>query len=116
MKPQHYLAIILRIFAIALFIYSLRQFSFVYEFFVNGNINGLKFSALFILATAIITMFIAFILWLFPLTLSKKIIGKEYNLELEALNAPSMLAILILAIGFYFLFYAIIDTIYWLII
>ena len=114
MKSHHYLAIIIRLFSIVLLAYSLRQWVFAIEILINGEASGIRFPAMFAVATALIPMLFAILLWKFPLTISKTIVSDEYNQEIKPLNAQSFLAVLIISLGVYFLFYAVIDSIYWL--
>ena len=46
MKSSHYLAIAVRLFAIMLFIYGLRQLLPLIELVITGNISGMRYSSL----------------------------------------------------------------------
>ena len=116
MKSQHYLAIIVRLFAIALFVHGLRQCVFVADVFYDGIASGIRFPKVFTIATALVPMLFSVLLWFFPLTISKSIVSDEYNHEVKPLNPHSFLTVLIISLGLYFLFYAIVDSIYWVIV
>lgn len=113
MKASHYLAIGIRLFSVALCLYTLQQSSILIEVLISGGINGVETSILFVLSTTVLPILAAAMLWCFPLTLSRSILKPEVDQPVECLSAQSVLTVLILAIGLYTMFYAVIDSIYW---
>ena len=112
MKSLHYVAIMIRLFAIALLIYSLRRWIFVVEVLIDGQIYGIRFSEIYSIATALIPTLFVILLWTFPLTIANVIVNEECNKEIKPINAHSFLTVLIIFLGLYFIFYDIIDSIY----
>lgn len=113
MKSSHYLAIAVRLFSIVLFIYALRQSTMLIEVFTNGSINDIPVSIMFMLVTSIFPLVIAILLWYFPLSVSRSILKPDIDQPIEAMNAQSILTVLVLAIGLYVLYFAASDSIYW---
>lgn len=113
MHPSHYLAIAIRIFAIGLFLYGLRQLGLVYEVFVNDALHGFPVSRTFALGTSILPVIVSVVMWRFPLSVARRIATPEIDLPLEPLRARSILAALIGALSLFFLFYAVVDAVYW---
>ena len=57
---------------------------------------------------------IAALLWRFPLLVSKNIVKDELDNEINPLTVQSFVQLMVAGIGFYFLFEAISDVIYYL--
>jgi len=114
MKSSHYMAVAVRLFAIVLFIYSIQQSTIFLDALINGPIQGVKVSSAFILTTSITPLIIGVLLWIFPLTVARAILRGELDKPVEAVGAQSMLTVLILSIGLYTLYYAVVDSVYWL--
>lgn len=114
MKSSHYMAVAVRLFAIVLFIYSIQQSTILLDALINGSIQGVKVSSAFILTTSIIPLIVGVLLWIFPLTVARAILKGELDKPAEAVDAQSMLTVLILSIGLYTLYYAVVDSVYWL--
>lgn len=112
MKPTHYLAILVRIFSILLILLALRQSSFLVGL-VTGELNGLTVSVVFAISSVVIPILVAVFLWYFPMMVARKIVKSEMDQPIEAMNAQSLLTVLILAIATYYLYFAIIDAVYW---
>jgi hypothetical protein len=113
MNTSYYLAIAVRLFSIGLFLYSLQQSSLIVEVLLEGSINGAAISIFFILATSVIPMIIAILLWLFPLLVSKAIIKSEFDKRVELISIHKLLTVFVLVIGLYCFYYAITDSVYW---
>lgn len=114
MKSSHYLAIAVRLFAVVLFVYGLRQLSPFFELITRGTVSGVTVSAFFVLAVSIIPMLLSVILWFFPLSISNSILKPEMNREVAPLSQGDWLIVILIGVGLYTLYYGIVDLIYWL--
>ena len=114
MKSSHYLAIAVRLFSIVLFLYGLEQLSLLIEIIIEGSINGAPVSVLFGLAIAISPIIVSVLLWSFPLSISQIIIRPEIDKPTEPMDSHSLLKVFILAIGLYFFYFAVVESIYWI--
>lgn len=115
MKPNHYLAIAVRLFAIVLFLYALRQSTMLVQVLFNGDVNGANVSALMIFATSFCPLVIAMLLWYFPSSVANSILKPEMNQTIEPMSARSTLTVIILAVGLFAFYSAAVDAVYWLI-
>lgn len=113
MKPRHYLAIAVRLFAVFLFLYSIQQSRTLLELIINGYANEVALPIWFGIAVSLLPLLASLLLWFFPLTVSQFILTDEINQPIEPINIQSLLAVFIIAIGLYYFYYAISDTIYW---
>lgn len=114
MKSSHYLAIAVRIFSIVLFLYSLRQSSFLFQYLVDVSISERRASLLFVSGTTLIPFVIAVILWLFPVSVAKSIVKPEVDQQIEPIQPQSALTVLVLVIGLIAFYYAVVDSVFWL--
>lgn len=114
MKPTHYFAIMIRLFAIALAVYAIRQSSVLFELLTNGSIQDFELSIVFVLVTVLCPLVVSILLWFFPMTVSASIIRPELDQSFEPTGAAGLLTVLVLAIGLYVLYFAISDSVYWL--
>ncbi|MBL4882835.1 MAG: hypothetical protein JKX82_16280 [Oleispira sp.] len=114
MRSSHYLAIAVRIFALMLFIYGLRQMFPVLELFLLGTVNGMEVSPFFVIVTSIIPILFSIVLWLFPLSISASILKPEMDLDVVPLSQGDWLVVLLIGLGLYTLYLAISDSIFWL--
>lgn len=114
MKSSHYLAIAVRLFSIVLFVYSLRQSSLLVEYLVNDSINGMEASLFFISVSTLAPLFVAILLWYFPVSVARSILKPEIDQKLEPIRPQSVLTVLVLALGLYAFYYAVVESIYWL--
>ena len=114
MKSSHYLAIAVRLFAIAIFIFGLRQSTMLVQVLMRGSINDMNVSTLFMLATTLFPLISSVFLWHFPFSVTNSILRPEIDLPVEPMNAQSMLTVLVLAIGLIALYNALIDSMFWL--
>ncbi len=112
MNSIYYFGVMVRLFAIALFVYSVGRLEFIANY-ASYSENSLGPSIVFSLLSSVLPMLIAFILWFFPLTVARKILPTTED-ESNTTNAQSLLTIAVLVIGVYTFYYAIIDSIYWL--
>lgn len=86
------------------------------QLLVTGEVDGTALPIWFVLLIIGVPLSIAIFLWLFPLTISKAIIPHELNQPFESTNPLGILTVLISAMGLFFLYYAISETAYWLIV
>ena len=114
MKSSHYLAIAVRLFAIVIFLYALRQSTMLIELLMNGSINGMDVSIIFISITTLCPLIGAVLLWYFPFSITNSILRPEMDQAIEPMNAQSILTVFVLAIGLYAFYNAVIDSVYWL--
>lgn len=113
MKPHHYLGIGLRVFAIILFVFALRQSSLIFSVLFTDNLGEIDVSISLLTATFVIPLITAIVCWFFPITIAKKIVRPDLDLEVEPVNYQTLLAVFILAIGLFLTFYVISDIVYW---
>jgi len=114
MKSSHYLAIAVRLFAIALFIYGLRQLLPIIELVISGSINGMVVSPFFAVVIALIPIVFSIVLWTFPLSLSRSILKTDMDREVAPLSQDNWLVVILIGIGLYTLYYGLVDSIYWI--
>lgn len=114
MKSSHYLAIAVRLFAIALFIYGLRQLLPIIELVISGSINGMVVSPFFAVVVALIPIVFSIVLWTFPLSLSRSILKTDMDREVAPLSQDNWLVVILIGIGIYTLYYGLVDSIYWI--
>ena len=114
MKPTHYFAILVRLFAIVLAIYAVRQSSFLVEVLNNGGVQGYGLPLAFAWASTLVPLLVSLCLWFFPMTVSRLIIRPELDQSFEPVGLKGLLTVLVLGIGLYVLYFAVSDTVYWL--
>ena len=114
MKSSHYLAIAVRLFAIALFIYGLRQLLPIIELVISGSINGMVVSPFFAVVIALIPIVFSIVLWTFPLSLSRSILKTDMDREVAPLSQDNWLVVILIGIGLYTLYYGLVDSTYWI--
>ncbi|MGS2718908.1 hypothetical protein ACVBE9_12090 [Eionea flava] len=113
MKSHYYLAIGIRLFAIALTINTLNGSSALIELSITGYINGLSVPLIPIVSGTIIPLLIVIVLWFFPVIIAKSIIKPEANEAPKKLEGFNLLHLLVSMLGIYFVFYATIDLVYY---
>ncbi len=87
--------------------------SFLLELLGEGDYTR-TVSWAFAITSSVFPMVVASLLWLFPMMASSYILKPEMDKPIEPMNSQAVLTVLVLAIGLYFLYYAISDSIYWL--
>ncbi len=111
MNSTYYFGIIVRLFSIALFIYGVGKLEFVVNFTYDERRIGP--SLLYSISSSILPVLISIILWFFPLTVAGKILPTTSNSP-TSINPHSFLTVLILAIGTYTFYYAVVDSLFWI--
>jgi len=114
MKSSHYLAIAVRLFAIMLFIYGIGQLLPIFELIATGTINEMIVSPFFAIAASIIPILLSVVLWVLPLSVSSAILKPEMDRDVIPLSQGNWLAIILIGIGLHTLYYAIVDSMFWL--
>lgn len=110
MKPHHYLAIAVRLFAVFLVIYVARTVVNIVAYILfDADVPVGAMSAV-----TVTLLIIAVFLWFFPLTIAKGIIRPELDYEIEPLKTHSVLVVLLLSLGVYLGFNAVVDAAYWI--
>jgi hypothetical protein len=99
--------------AIILFLYGLKQSTWLVEVLINGRLNGVGVSAAFLFVTSVAALIVSAFLWLFPVTVSKLIVKPDVDLTLEPMATHSVLVVLVLAIGLFAFYNSLVDAIYW---
>ena len=113
MKPHHYLAIFVRLFAIALFIFAIQQSSYLFQLIIFGQIQLYQAPIFQIFLSLFIPIFISLVLWFFPVITAKSILKPEIDQDIEATSKLSIFFVIVSAIGLYVTFYALVDATYY---
>ncbi len=109
MQPIHIMAIIVRLFAVGLFIYSIERAALIVVSKPAGAYFYLYYLAVFSGLIASI------LLWIFPTLISKKIVPlKPKSLSHKELNLNDWYRLAFVTLGMYLLLNAISDLFYWL--
>lgn len=112
MKPTHYLAIGVRLFSIVLALYGAQQLAYLSSFLSTDYVDIV--SLVIVASTIFIPILAAIVLWLFPMTVANIVIKPAMDRPIESMTAQSNLTVLILALALYFLYYTVINAIYWI--
>lgn len=113
MKAHLYLGIGIKLFAIWLFLFSIPNMAFFLENIIYGTVYGVVASVPTSGLIYIPWLVIAIVLWNFPLSIAKKIIPSEAEINSEGISAKSLLSVFISAISLFFLYRSIMDGVYW---
>jgi hypothetical protein len=110
MKPHHYLAIAVRLFAVFLATYVIGTVVNTVQYILYDV--GVPVGIMSIVAVT--QLIFAIFLWFFPLTIAKGVIKPELDYEIEPLKTHSILVVLLLSLGVYLGFNAVVDAVYWI--
>lgn len=113
MKAHHYLGVGIKLFAIWLFLFSIQNMVFFLENIIYGTIQGMAASITTSGLIYVPWLVLAITLWNFPLSIAKKIIPPEAEINSEGISAKSLLSVFISAISLFFLYRSIMDGVYW---
>ncbi|PWK45370.1 hypothetical protein [Pleionea mediterranea] len=113
MKSIHYLGLIVRLFAIALFAFGVKNATFFLETLFYYSEDAVRSTTLFMALSALAPLIISVVLWFFPMTAASKIMTDK-EASVEVLSSVQLLSIIIVGIGFYTLYYALVDAVFWL--
>lgn len=112
MKPHHYLAILIRLFSIVLFMFAIKQSNYLLLLLLDGHVSGLQPSILQMSISFLVPIGVSLILWFFPVLIARSILSSEMDQDIEAVNKQSIFSILIASIGLFFCFRSIVDASY----
>lgn len=110
---KHYLALFVKIFAVALFLYSIAILNRLLQIYLAGFTLE---SEPYILVTGLnflVPLFLSIIFWKFPKLITKKIYNGDENFG--ELHSMPLLASIIAGTGIFYLFHAFSDAMYWLV-
>jgi|GEM_PF-1612525 len=112
MNINFYFALIIRLFAIGLVVFSISKIELLLSTLVmpEGTVGPTLWYGLL---NVFVPIIIAIVLWFFPFSIARKILPPSDG-EGEKLSDISMLTMLIIGIGVYTLYYAIVDGFYWI--
>lgn len=112
MKPIHVAATIVRLFAICLMIYAVNAAIFAISLNAGNESPGLAILSLLLVFAIVI---VACCLWLFPISISRKITGVSSNLDEKdfSFGGDEFATICFFTLGLYFLYGLIGEGIYW---
>ncbi|WP_049630494.1 hypothetical protein [Cellvibrio sp. pealriver] len=114
MKSTHYLAIAVRLFSVILFLYGVKNSSFIFSLIFDLG-NQIPISTWsFAIASTVLPVVAASFLWMFPMLIANALIKPEMDQLVEPISVKSALAVLVSVIGLFFLFNGIIDSVYWM--
>ncbi len=111
-------AVIVRLFAIALFVYAIRQLPDLVTYYVidSDRSTGVPFygTRVFVLSlTIFLCLVISLLLWFFPLTIAQKLLPNMDDEEGRKWDKDTLLSIAFIVLGVYFYYYALVDLLYW---
>ena len=112
MNSTYYFGVMVRLFAIALFVYGVSRLEYVINFSSYSD-SYVDQSIIFSIVSSVLPMVISIIIWFFPLLVAQKILPSSDDSKVE-IDAHSLLTVFVLAIGLYAIYYAIADSLYWL--
>ena len=113
MSPIHIIALIARLFAIALFLIAIRDLAAAL-LVADDPVTTKSLFPLY--SAAIASLIAAAMLWFFPLTVAKKIYPvKLKETSHESLTSDDFYSLGFIILGSFLLFYVLSDAIYWLV-
>ena len=104
------IAVGVRVLAIALLVYIVRYIPTIAAGFESGSPDWINYYSLGFVVSILL---VSAILWMFPKTITKKIIPKDIKVDDLKVGKDSMLSLGFIMLGMYFLFYTIGDLIFW---
>lgn len=113
MKPHHYLAILVRLFAIALFVVAIKQSYSLFYLVLGVNPQGFYGSIWQIVVNFFMPFCMSLTLWFFPVIVAKSILKPEIDQTIEPLNKQCIFSVLVASLGLYVCLYAIVDATYY---
>jgi len=112
MKLEHIVALAVRLFAIALAIYALRNGISLVPYFYEQGSHGSSYSYA---AVMIVLLFVAVGLWYFPLTVTQNLVTFRGagETDLSSASADQLQLAGFTILGLYLLFHVLSDVVYW---
>jgi hypothetical protein len=114
MKAYEITAIGLRIFAIVLWLFSLRQFVGVMNYLGTNTNDALAPSVFYLVATVLVPIAVGVLVWLFPLSLARSILPGNPDSSLDSLSRSDLYLAAISVLGLFVLSRAVPDLVFWL--
>jgi hypothetical protein len=112
-KPEHIVAVVLRLFAIVLTIYTVNSFvGSAWFYFASGATTGV--SVLLVVVT-LVMLATAFLLWRFPLWIASRLVGFDSSVSRASISIPAdeLQTVAFTVVGIYLLFKAVVSGVYW---
>jgi hypothetical protein len=112
-KPEHIVAVVLRLFAIVLTIYTVNSFvGSAWFYFASGATTGV--SVLLVVVT-LVMLATAVLLWRFPLWIASRLIGFDSSVSRASISIPAdeLQTVAFTVVGIYLLFKAVVSGVYW---
>ncbi|CAH0533341.1 hypothetical protein VST7929_01207 [Vibrio stylophorae] len=113
MKASHYGAVLVRLFAMALAYHALDRLTLMMLMGFD-NINYHNVWNMFVYP--LIPIVIALLLWFFPLTVSQFLVREDFDHQVELMSVGTILMVLLLAVGIFLLYHAIMNALYWVVV
>ena len=113
MKAHHYLAVFVRLFAIFLFAFSLKDFSYLLQLVLFDEEAVSYSSVIYAFVGPFVLFFISVFLWAFPVCLAQSILNTEKALDIEPLNKSTFFSLAVSILGLYMTAYALVDVFYY---
>jgi hypothetical protein len=112
MKASHILAVIIRLFSIALFIYAVNSIPFIFS--MNQYQDSLV-PLVLSLIVIVLVLFVAVFLWKFPLSIARKIteIPGETDTLPSSMSSEEFASICFFTLGLYLLYRVTGELVYW---
>ncbi|MFL0802025.1 MAG: hypothetical protein K6L80_16380 [Agarilytica sp.] len=113
MATQYHIAIIVKLFSVFLFLMSLKQLTYAIEFLISGTFEGMVSTFWLPTMNTLPWLGVSIVLWFFPVSVAKKIVPVEDPQEITPVTSGGILTVLLCALSVYFIYYAIVDSMYW---
>ena len=115
MKPEHVVALAVRLFAVAIALYAIRDGVSYFAMFQQRELQSASFWFGGLVAFLLI---LAILLWKFPLTIAKGLVnfGEPKEGDITSTTAQQVQVIGFTILGIYLLFFVVSDIFYWLVI
>lgn len=112
MKSVEIVSVMVRLFAIALFLKATQEALLLAEVFSEGKINGMEASPFILAVLSGTPLLIALILWFFPISVSSSLVKPEMDTPLTPLHMETLTIVTIVGLGIYVLSYSSSDLVY----
>lgn len=112
MKLEHIVALAVRLFAIAVAIYTLRTGISLVPYFYDQEWVGASYSY----AGLMLTLFLISVgLWMFPLTIARRLVAfrEPGEVDVKSASVDQIQTIAFSVLGLYLLYYVLSDIVYW---
>ncbi len=113
MRTEHYFAIGLKLLSIVLFVYGISFTPTIIEVLFYGTLSGLPARVTYFVISLGVCWGLALVLWVFPLTVAKKFLSPELSQVVEPMATPSVITVVVIAVGLYAFAFGVMDIFYW---